>query len=406
MLLTGDPRTSQALLGMMGPVEYGKALAGRYAPTELERLVQAAGVTDPAQRQAIIQRNVEKQNYIAPIEEREGSIERDPLSNAVIGVNPKTTTGGVNLYDSQGRYSGQALAPGAAQAIEASEKAATLGQTEGKYNILPNQGGGTTVVGGPQGSNPASGMRAPQVGGSFRGAAPESGPTGSPWGSMPKLPVSSALGAPDEFTKGTLQAAGKKHAELVDKFGSEADLADQKLQYNNEARKALGAAEVGPASEWLTENRAKLKEWGVPESLLPGGSSVTPTMELNKNLKQSALQGARAIFGSRMTQMEVRLQHEELSPSTAMTRDAIASLMQQDDIKQHYAQQRAQDYDKYRAQGGDPLRFESWYTKNFPLTRFAAKATTPQAALERLQQNPALAKDFRAKYGWLPYPGE
>ncbi len=128
-------------------------------------------------------------------------------------------------------------------------------------------------------------------------------------------------------------------------------------------------------SEWMTENRAKLLEWGVPESMVPGSGKVTPTMELNKNLKQSALQGARAIFGSRMTQMEVRLQHEELSPSTSMTKDAIASLMQQDNIKQQYAKQRSQDYGKYVQQGGDPLRFESWYAKNFPLTKFAQVQT-------------------------------
>jgi hypothetical protein len=208
------------------------------------------------------------------------------------------------------------------------------------------------------------------------------------------------------LTKGVLEEAGKKHAELSNQYGTQADLADQKLQYNNEARKALSSAEVGPSSEWLTENRARLKEWGVPDGLIPGSGTVTPTMELNKNLKQSALQGARAIFGSRMTQMEVRLQHEELSPSTSMTKDAIGSLMQQDDIKQMYAKQRAEDYGKYFQQGGNPQRFESWYSKNYPLTRFAAQQTTPPAALDRLKQKPELAKDFEAKYGWKPYPGE
>src|SRR5579859_4065988 len=43
MLLTGEPRTSQQLLTMMGPQEYAKALAGRYAPTDLEKQIRAAG---------------------------------------------------------------------------------------------------------------------------------------------------------------------------------------------------------------------------------------------------------------------------------------------------------------------------------------------------------------------------
>jgi len=45
---------------------------------------------------------VGKANYIAPIEQRPGAIERDPLTNAVIGQNPSAPTGGVNFYDKGG----------------------------------------------------------------------------------------------------------------------------------------------------------------------------------------------------------------------------------------------------------------------------------------------------------------
>lgn len=114
MLLTGDPRTSQALLGMLGPEEYGKALAGHYAPTELDKLLTSAGITDPAQRQAIIRRNVQKQNYVTPIEQRSNSIERDPFTNAVIGQNPSAPVGGVNFYDQSGNLTGQGMVPGSA----------------------------------------------------------------------------------------------------------------------------------------------------------------------------------------------------------------------------------------------------------------------------------------------------
>lgn len=404
MLLTGEPRTSQMLFQMMGQQEYAKALAGKYAPTDMEKMLTAAHI-DPAsaEGQQALRANIAKSNYIAPLEEREGSVERDPRTNAVIGVNPKTDTGGVNLYDSQGRYSGQSLAPGAAEAIRGSEQAAALGKTQGQFNILPNAGGGSTVIppGGAIPGGAPQGAQAPRVA-PPAGARPAPTPLPGAWGSMPRLPVSPSLGAPDAFTEGRLKAAGSKDAELSSQYGKEADLADQKLQYNVESLKALPAAETGPLSEWMTENRAKLLELGVPESVVPGSGQVTPTMELNKNLKQSALQGARAIFGSRMTQMEVRLQHEELSPSTSMTRDAIQSLMQQDTIKQQYAKQRSQDYGKYVQNGGDPLRFESWYSKTFPLTTFAAKAVTPAEAVARVQKNPALVPDFKAKYGWDP----
>jgi hypothetical protein len=303
--------------------------------------------------------------------------------------------------------------PGSTAAIAQTQGAETAGKVINTPQTFPTAGGGSRpaypsdVLGAPPALRGQPGAM-PQG----SGVQPTAGPTRSPasnperFKSAPILPISSAIGAPDEFTKGVLQEAGKKHAELASKYGAESDLADQKLEYNQEARKAIGNAELGPSSEWMTENRAKLAEWGIPDSLIPGAGKVTDTMKLNKQLKQSALQGARQIFGSRMTQMEVRLQHEELSPSTSMTKDAIESLMQQDDIKQMYAKQRAQDYGEYVQAGKDPLRFEGWYSKQYPLTKFAAKQMTPPQALQRLQQNPSLSKDFQAKYGWLPGPGE
>lgn len=403
LLLPGtDMATSNRLYMMMGQQEYGKALAGQYAPTDLEKTLRAAGIPQ-SQWGPILQANIQKQNYIAPTAVRAGSVALGPDGQPKF-FNPNTPQGSMPQFGPNGFPTAITPIPGGQQAIEDTERSQTLGKTEGQFNVLPTAGGGSAIVGGPGSASTAGaagGVQAPRVaapGGFQRPSQPLPGA----WGTMPRLPVSSALGAPDEFTKGRLQEAGKKDAELSSKYGNEADLADQKLQYNAEALKALPTAEVGPLSEWMTENRAKLLELGVSPTLIPGSGKITPTMELNKNLKQSALQGARAIFGSRMTQMEVRLQHEELSPSTAMTHDAIASLMQQDTIKQQYAKQRSQDYGKYVQNGGDPLRFESWYAKTFPLTMFAAKAVTPPAAIERVQKNPALLPDFKAKYGWDP----
>ena len=84
--------------------------------------------------------------------------------------------------------------------------------------------------------------------------------------------------------------------------------------------------------------------------------------------------------------MEVKLQSEEMSPSSQMTRDAIASLMRQNDVRNLYGQARAQDYGLYMQRGGNPLRFESWYATNFPITGFA------QAAAMSPQELQALAK--------------
>lgn len=373
MLLTGEPRTSQALLSMMGPQEYAKALAGRYAPTDLEKQLHAAGI-NPA--------SPEGQTALrAAISKATTNVEKLHPGGTLFDVNKGQPIFNAPQNGQQIQYGPNGpqvnLLPGATAAEAAMTGAETGAKTANTPAVIPTAGGGSTYgyPGDILGPSPALrgsgaiGRPAPKVGQPTASVAPT--PQGTGWASMPKLPISNAIGAPNAFQEGRLKAAGEKDAQLSSQYGQEANLADQKMQYNADAMKLLSQAETGPSSEWLTENRARLMEWGVPESLIPGDKTVTPTLELNKVLKQSALQGARAIFGSRMTQMEVRLQHEELSPSTSMTKDAIASLIQQDNIKSQYAKQRADDYGKYIQQGGDPHRFESWYSKNFPLTDFA-----------------------------------
>lgn len=350
--------------------------------------------------------------------------------------NPSLATGEVPVFDAQGNIIGTRMLPGHVEdqaALTGAETAARLGNTPTEIPM----GGGVTkygypgdvigpapanrapptnaATGGPQGitppgpaprgryfgAPPAPSMPpAPGPG----GAPPASAPPSEPWlVGVPKLAVPNTPGqTTDTFHQTLLKDAAARHSALTDQFGKEADLADQKMQYNAQALKYLKTAEVGPSSGWLTEHRANLKEWGVPDALIPGVGKTTDTMELNKNLKQSALQGARAIFGSRMTQMEVKLQHDELSPSTSMTKDAIGSLIQQDNIKAGYAKQRANDYGQYVQAGGDPMQFERYYATKRPLSRYAAQYTTPPAAIDRVKQHPEMLDDFKAKFGWDP----
>jgi hypothetical protein len=122
--------TAQGLMQMMGPQEYGKSfVAPQFQPTDLEKTMRAAGI-DPgsALGRQIMQQAVAKQNYIAPIEQRPGAVERDPITNAVIGQNPTAPQGAVNFYDPAGNLTGQGLAPGATAAIAGSNAAATAGK--------------------------------------------------------------------------------------------------------------------------------------------------------------------------------------------------------------------------------------------------------------------------------------
>ena len=205
------------------------------------------------------------------------------------------------------------------------------------------------------------------------------------------------------YQQAIVTGAAAKHQQLVDKYGEQSAAGVQQLEYLTEAEKALPRAEVGPLSDWLTEHRGKLIEMAPALAPILGGTgTVTPTLELNKQLTNAALQGARSTFGSRMTQNEVRLQTDQMSPSAGMTRDALVSLIHQAKAKAAYAIQQDRDYSDYHAQNGDPNRFESQYNVRRPITRFAAQYDTPQSALDRLKQRPELLPDFTKKYGWNP----
>lgn len=419
-----DPHTAQALMNMLGPQKYAETMvAPQYQPVEAARMGRAMGLTGDALQQYVTRAGV-KANYMAPVEQRSNSIERDPVTNQVIGMNPALPNGAMPQFDQSGNFAGAAKIPGATDIAGAMTGAETAAKVANTPMMVP-MGAGTEAprypsqipgLGGPPGAQqPATAPGAPGAVPSSTGprVAPPAGPAGAQppaaakptdlWSTVPRLAIPNTPGqSTDTFHQKLLENAAAKHAELQNTYGQQADLADQKMQYNAEALKALPNAEVGPMSDWLTTNRQRLIEAGVPDGLIPSSGSVTPSLELNKQLTNAALQGARTTFGSRMTQNEVKLQTDEMSPSISMTRDAISSLVNQDNVKNAYTKQRAGDYQTYVQKGGDPLQFEQWYASKRPLQRFASQSQTPPAAIQRLQQNPALLPDFKKKYGWDP----
>ena len=413
-------QTAAQLIRAMGPAEYAKAfVAKQYEPTDMDRMLDRAGVTDPAERQAAFAAAIKKQNNIPPVDVRAGGTLFDSVTGKPIFSTPQN--GVQTTYDPTTGAPSQSLVPGAAAAAGAMTGAETAAKVNNTPMMVPMGSGveaprypgqipglgappGAQTPGAPPGAAPAIGVTRAPAPASPAAAAPLAAakPTDL-WSTVPKLPIPNTPGqSTDTFHQKLLENAAAKHAELQNTYGQQSDLADQKLQYNAEALKALPNAEVGPLSDWLTTNRQRLLELGMPEGLIPSSGTVTPTLELNKNLLNTALQGARSIYGSRMTQNEVKLQTEEMSPGVSMTRDAIGSLIQQDNIRNGYAKQRASDYQTYVAKGGDPMQFEQWYASKRPLQRFAAQSQTPAAAIQRLQQQPQLLPDFKKKYGWDP----
>lgn len=116
MALTGNPQTDYGYY-VQNPEEYTKAVIAAHAPTDLAKRIVAAGIPpgSPLFKQ-LMQSNIAKENYIAPVNGRPGSTLRDPYDpTKVIGYDAPTVDGGIPIYGPNGEFQGYKVAPGAAQ---------------------------------------------------------------------------------------------------------------------------------------------------------------------------------------------------------------------------------------------------------------------------------------------------
>ena len=106
-------------------------------PTELMKTMTAAGI-DPKSPlgQQLIQANLAKTNYVAPLNARPGSIIRDPFTQKPIAFNPHVQDNGVPIFDAAGTVTGMREMPGTNDLI-ASQSRAKAG---GEGSVLPYAG--------------------------------------------------------------------------------------------------------------------------------------------------------------------------------------------------------------------------------------------------------------------------
>jgi hypothetical protein len=101
-------------------------------------------------------------------------------------------------------------------------------------------------------------------------------------------------------------------------------------------------------------------------ALLPGQSvDATNYQEVAKYLGNAALANARGIYGNRMTQSEVGLQLNELSPSVHMTDTAINNLLNTNLHAAQYTIDSAKRVVPYLAANNDAANFSKWNQKYY-----------------------------------------
>lgn len=431
------PGAAQQMLNLMGPEAYAKNFLAQ-TPEWQNALRANNGDVNAAMAQ------MHAQGVKAgAIDIRGGGTVAIPDPSAAGGYRmvraPNLGVGQEATYDASGNVTGVRNIPGAVAAGADTKGAETAAEVSNTPRMVPMGGGSERLMypGDPNGPGLPPALRqqgapsAPQPSANApstaNGSQPPTGGAGAPvskaspaapaipqkdssgilsnnlWPNIPTMQIPSTPGqTTNAYQQKIIDSAAAKHQELVNKFGDQSAAGVQQLEYLTAAEKSLPNAEVGPMSDWLTHNRGVLVQQFPQLAGALGGDKVTPTLELNKQLTNAALQGARTTFGSRMTQNEVQLQTDEMSPSAGMTRDALVSLINQAKMKAAYGIQQDKDYSDYHAQNGDPNRFESQYNVMRPITRFSAQYNTPAPALDRLKANPALLPDFRTKYGWDP----
>jgi hypothetical protein len=424
------PASAQQMFNALGPEAYAKNFL--VGTPEWQNALRANN-GDPNAAMAQLHAEATKKGAI---DMRAGGSVAIPDTSAPGGYrmvrSPNLGVGQEAIYDNSGNVVGVRNIDGAVAAGAATKGADTAAEVANTPRMVPMGGGSERLMypGDPNGPGVPPALRQPGMQGAApptanaprpsANAAPAAGPNASApaalpqkdssgilsnnlWSDIPKMQIPSTPGqTTNAYQQKIIDSAAAKHQELVNKFGDQSAAGVQQLEYLTAAEKSLPNAEVGPMSEWLTHNRGVLVQQFPQLAGALGGDKVTPTLELNKQLTNAALQGARSTFGSRMTQNEVNLQKDEMSPNPGMTRDALASLINQAKMKAAYGIQQDKDYADYHAANGDPNRFESQYNVKRPITRFASQYATPPAALDRLKQQPGTLPDFKARYGWDP----
>ena len=266
--LTGNPDQEFSMYAM-NPDTYGEAVIASHAPTDFAKLAQQAGITPNSPLyQQLLQGQIAKQNYIAPINGRPGSTIRDPNNpSRILGYDMPTVEGAIPEYGPNGEPRGYRQAPGATAATAAMEAAKTGARagTEAHYGLVQvfDEGGQAhwvpkdTLTGGPMSGGGTPAQRGPG------GAGPISSAVGSTYAAAPPgtIAARNAYATDSARAFGDIQAAGADVPNRMMALREMGGVLDNGLKTGPTLARARDVAQKLGIPGIVTDNVAELNKW-------------------------------------------------------------------------------------------------------------------------------------------------
>jgi hypothetical protein len=171
---------------------------------------------------------------------------------------------------------------------------------------------------------------------------------------------------------------GQSAATQEDKINLDAETALGKMANNKQMRSLLPSLTTGAFAKQVTAAKSVLQSMGITPTD-DSGNIIDPStnQEFEKYAIKGALESAKQIYGSRLTNQDVENQLKS-NPGSTMSQKAMYQILKNDDL----LQQRKLDaqhayFNEYK---GPPNQFQMWFDQRHPLNGLTAPTASKPAA--------------------------
>ena len=171
---------------------------------------------------------------------------------------------------------------------------------------------------------------------------------------------------------------GKSAAAQEDKINLDAETALGKMANNKQMRLLLPDLTTGAFSKQVTAAKSVLQSMGITPTD-ESGNIIDPStnQEFEKYAIKGALESAKQIYGSRLTNQDVENQLKS-NPGSTMSQKAMYQILKNDDLLQQRKLDAQHAY--FNEYTGAPNQFQMWFDQRHPLNGLSAPTSNKPAA--------------------------